>query len=100
LFAGSEGGAVGTGPSGSAGSAGPAGLDGPESGIDRQEQAFRASVRDRDVPATTPRRTFVALPELITSPQDAATDTARRFTNAPDTDPTAPGARPWALQAL
>ena len=62
-------------------------LAGGADGLDAQEEAFRASVRDATVPATE-RRDTVPPP---------GTD---RFANTPDTDPAAPGARRWAAGAL
>ena len=56
------------------------------------EERFRASVRDRDAVAATPRRT-----------QDRSTehvDLRDRFRNEPDTDPSLPANRAWALRAI
>src|SRR5665647_1306045 len=62
-------------------------LAGGADGLDAQEEAFRASVRDATVPATDRRAT-------------AASPGTDRFANTPDTDPAAPGARRWAAAAL
>lgn len=68
---------------------------GPGDAIDRQEAAFRASVRDREVPSTSPRRR-----PRLGAPDGAAPTDPTDFTNAPDTDPALPAHRAWALDVL
>jgi RHH-type transcriptional regulator, proline utilization regulon repressor / proline dehydrogenase / delta 1-pyrroline-5-carboxylate dehydrogenase len=63
--------------------------DGPASYLDR----FRASVRDRDRVADTPRRTQDRSSELPGAFPDA-------FRNEPDTDPSLPANRDWARRAV
>jgi RHH-type proline utilization regulon transcriptional repressor/proline dehydrogenase/delta 1-pyrroline-5-carboxylate dehydrogenase len=63
--------------------------DGPASYVDR----FRASVRERDTVADTPRRTQDRATEVLGAFPDA-------FRNEPDTDPSLPANRDWARRAV
>ncbi len=86
--------------------------DGPASYLDR----FRASVRDRDTVADTPRRTQNRSAEVAGPPVPGTPATARsshltpgrrrspageaEFRNEPDTDPSLPANRDWARRAV
>lgn len=85
---------------------------GPAGYLDR----FRASVRDRDLVADTPRRTQDRSAEVAGAGDAAVTATARSlrpmperrpspddeagFRNEPDTDPSLPANRDWARRAV
>ncbi|WP_433801986.1 proline dehydrogenase family protein [Actinomycetospora sp. CA-084318] len=62
--------------------------EGPGSYVDR----FRASVRDREAVADTPRRTQDRSAEVVDAPA--------RFRNEPDTDPSLGANRDWARRAV
>jgi RHH-type proline utilization regulon transcriptional repressor/proline dehydrogenase/delta 1-pyrroline-5-carboxylate dehydrogenase len=78
--------------------------DGPASYLDR----FRASVRDRDTVADTPRRTQDRTAETPATARSSHPTSGRRrsptgdaeFRNEPDTDPSLPANRDWARRAV
>ncbi|WP_448062817.1 proline dehydrogenase family protein [Cellulomonas hominis] len=69
----------------------------PGHALDAQEAAFRASVRDADVPSTAPRRTPRAVPPAGPAGAGAQLEVPDGFANTPDTDPALPQSRAWAL---
>ena len=78
--------------------------DGPASYLDR----FRASVRDRDTVADSPRRTQDRAAETSATARSSHPTSERRrsptdeteFRNEPDTDPSLPANRDWARRAV